>query len=175
MSIVNIQRDGFWLTLDTASDLTWGGNESITVTNPQFNNSGIVNTDVGKAFVKQAKTAAAEEYFAIGVLMAQTPGDNTPFRIKADVAGPDGGGAIIVGYADASPTGTNDHINEPQWLAFVDTFDDVVIVPDNPTYADRALCVALAATSSPTATTVIGSLSVQALAIKPPTMQNAVS
>ena len=48
---------------------------------------------------------------------------------------------------------------------------------DEPTYGDRALCIALViqADGAVTSQNIIGSLSAQRLGTKPPTMHNAVS
>lgn len=168
----NIQRDSYWLNPDTTDNLTWGNNQAIDIAIPDFNNSGSENIVVGTAHAIAQTSINANQMACIGVLMKQVPGDNTPFRIKASV---EDSGMIIVGYADASPTGTNDNINEAYRIPFDKSFDDCVMVPYDSSYETRSLCVAVGSMKQVTSDEVIGCISVQNLGINPPTMQFMVS
>ena len=171
--IVNIQRDGCWTNPDTTDNLTWSSAFTMGSTTPVFNNSGSVNVDVGTAHSVATATYSAGQAEAIGVLMNQIPDDNLPFRVKASVQL---GGAVIIGYADASPSGTDDTINEAYYIPFVYVLDEVIMVPYDSNYDERAICIAVAPQAGSGSSQVqIAQLSVQSLSVKPPTMLNAVS
>lgn len=165
----NIQRDAIWINPDTTDNVGWGSQFSPVAATPVFDNSGSVNVDYGVAQMRENATITAGNVVAAGVLMDKIAGDNVPFRIKACVQL---GGSIIVGWADASPTGSDDNINDAFFIPFVYTFDDLIMVPDSDTYTDRSLCVAIAPQppSGLSASPLVATLSVQSLGVKPPTM-----
>lgn len=168
MSIINIQRDGFWINLDAKASLTWGKGEPITAEIPTCNNNNHMNIAVGVAEARSESEAKDNHVSSIGCLMSQLPGDNTPYRVKATLETKNGSrGAIIVGYADKVTTGRDDRINQASYILFDAKFDDLIMVPYNPEYVDRPLIFALGAYGKP----VVGNISVQTLGITPPTMQ----
>ena len=173
MNLVNLQRDTSWINLSTGSALTWSTGDPLTASTPRFNNSGMVNMDVGMAHARNTVTLTKGTQVAMGCLMYQTVGDNIPFRVKATCTL---GAALIVGYAGPSPTGLEDEINNPVYFPFVNVFDDIVMVPPHAIgFENRALAFAVASTAEQSGEVLIAQLSVQTLAIKAPTMQNAVS
>lgn len=169
----NIARDGYWTNPDDTDNLTWSSAFTAGGGLEVFNNSGTVN--LVEAAVQSVATAtySAGQVEAIGCLMNQVPGDNIPFRVKGCVQL---GGHVIVGYADASPTGSDDNINEAFYIPFVYKIDDVIMIPYDSNYDGRAICIAIAPQApSGSASTQIASLSVQNLAVAPPTILKAVS
>ena len=169
--IVNIHRDGVW-TNPEQSTLNWGSAVAFTGATPVFNNSGSVNVDKGSAYTQSAVTTTAAQMVGIGCLMTQFE-DNTPFRVKANTLTP---ASLIVGYADASPTGADDNINEPWYVPFLYEYDNLIQIPYSSSYDGRAIAIGLfALPGAVTGSAQVGQISVQCLAVKPPTMQNAVS
>ena len=88
---------------------------------------------------------------------------------------------LVVGYAPASPTGSDDVIDQPYFIPFNQgEFDDVIIVPKlldaDPNFG-RALYIGVVFCPGTTVSSLpaIGHISVQNLGIKPPTMHWAVS
>ena len=182
----NISRDATWIEPKTADDLTWPtqtAQNSATVT---VNAKTAVHTDKANATCRAAMTVSSQFLECIGVYMQAPVGDNVPYRVKADlvVVGQSGtfnNQAVVVGYGPASPTGTNDTIDEPYFITFdQQRFDDLIIVPaldsGDPNYG-RPLFVGVAhlAGQAVSGLYCFAHVSVQNLGVKPPTMQNAVS
>lgn len=183
----NIQRDGHWTEPKTANDTTWAADELIANTTAKVNGPSAVSVDKANVHGDNVNTysIAANEQRCIGVFIQEPDGDNTPYRVKAsaNVVGQsqdDTDMAILVGYAPASITGTDDVIEDVYYIPFYGEFDDLIVVPTlvsgDPFY-DRALCFGIAIQSEAGITTkrLLGHLSVQRLATKPPTMAQAVS
>ena len=186
-SAKNIQRDGYWVNPKTSSDIGWSNDTALTSTAPVANL--LTTKQTAKACVQSNATAvtqAIDTQKIIGVLMQEPIADNTPYRIQAGacVVGQShtiDNFAIVIGYAPASPTGTNDTIEDPFYIPFRHSFDGMVIVPhleSGDTYFGRALFVGIAHQAglaiSPTALHIKASLSVQRLGTTPPTMNFAV-
>ena len=109
-------------------------------------------------------------------------GDRVPYRVKAHASGADSAVSfmIAVGYAPASITGTDDIISEPLYLPFHKSIDQLIVVEEEEsgdTYEGRALCFAVIAQADNAGIGdyIRAHISVQNMAVKPPTMQNAVS
>lgn len=144
-----------------------------------------VYDDVAEAVVAPGSqlTISANSKKAMGCYIYQPVADRVPYRIKAHMALAASGFrlAIAIGYAPASPTGSDDAISSARYIPFTGEFDDLILVPaqgSGDTYFGRALAVAIVWITSGTGITTAyfdGHLSVQRLATKPPTMHNAVS
>ena len=183
----NIQRDGLWTKPDSSEDLSFGASVLVSAA-PQVNSDGAVHVDYAQAHsIRTATftTSGVDHCRCMGVLMQPPDGDNTPYRVKASahiqsLADYSEWHAIVVGYAPASPTGSNDQVAQSYWIPFKKHFDDLIMVPaldsGDPNFG-RALVIAVAMCPGPAITnyTAQAQLSVQNLGIKPPTMQNAVS
>ncbi len=178
----NIQRDGIWLSPETARQ-TWSITYPITNTTYAMNSDALVATDQASVISDPASQSLGLGLTtAVGIFIQQPVSDNQPYRIKASMgisALPDynQNGMIIIGYAPASITGSDDLINVPKIICFKNTFDDLVYVDVPVTYADRPLAIMVAPLVGVALVNlnVLGQLSVQNLGVKPPTMQNAVS
>ena len=183
----NIQRDGFWIEPKTADELTWP--TFSTVTSPTFNANAktAVHTDYAQCFARSDMTVGADQIELIGVYMSPPEGDNFPYRVKASMGQLIGGAAahtqcIVIGYGPASPTGSDDAIDEPYIIPFLHGvgFDELITVPaldsgdanfGNPLFFG----VGFMAGSAQSGIFTTACLSVQNLGVKPPTMHNAVS
>ena len=180
-SPVNIQRDAYWTNPDTTDDIALGNSTLQSLTNLDASGPTTVFQDSGSAQVDAATTTiAADNQKTIGVYMAQPDGDNTPYRVKAAcrvMDTPDAEMSIVIGYAPATITGANDLIQDLFYIPFKHNFDDLIMVPESDTYSARALFIGVAIQGGAgiTGKRVNCSISVQRLATKPPTMQNAVS
>jgi hypothetical protein len=178
----NIQRDGIW-TNSLAAKLTWPTETVRSAGNILVNAKTAVHSDVADAAVGEFATITAGYREAIGVYMQEPIGDNAPYRVKAsldiqttlvDIAS-----HLIIGYAPASITGADDDVNQVYVIPIFNSIDELIMVPNlvsGDTYFGRPLFfgIALDASSALTARAT-GQISVQRLAVKPPTMQNAVS
>lgn len=179
----NIQRDGWYLdpngteysfptAVSIAGSPVMSGPSAAAVDYAEAANNAVSGVTIG-----------ADKESAIGVLMDPPSVDRVPYRIKASVEIPNVGDPktfICIGYAPASPTGSGDVITGARYIHFTEDFDDLVIVEpekEGETYYGRALVIALLlrAENAFTDKKVVARLSVQSLAVKPPTMQNAVS
>lgn len=181
----NIQRDGTWIEPKTADDLSWPNASTITAATYTANAKSTVFVDKANAHARANMTLSAGQLELIGVYLLAPDGDNVPYRVKADlcVVGQSGtfnNQAVIVGYGPASPTGTNDTIDEPYIITFdQQRFDDLIMVPaldsGDPNYG-RPLFFGVAhlAGQAVAGLEVCAHISVQNLAVKPPTMLNAV-
>lgn len=182
MSIVNIQRDGIYTMPRSLGVTAWSTPQSIQSANGRFSGSATVRYDIGWITASHSSpvTISQNDYVAIGMWMQQPIGDRVPYRVKANVMFPGDGagqGFIIIGYQDAVPgDGTDDDIMQPIFIPFQSTFDDVITINpqgDLDTYFGRPVAFALgfATSQQVTAAYGIGHLSVQNMAVKPPTMQ----
>jgi hypothetical protein len=186
MSIVNVQRD-FMLLDPDQTELTWPTNSSITGSTINMNADSNVYDDAASAEITDTATVSGNNIETIGCYIHQPIDDRTPYRIKAtaqilDVRMNETFTYVVVGWAPASPTGTNDAIDQPVFIPFTRKCDELILVPhqeSGDTYFGRALAVGvgIAAGSTYGISSKIASatISVQRLGTKPPTMHNAVS
>lgn len=177
----NIQRDAIWVSPETTK-IGWSITYPLTNVQYAMNASAIVAVDQASVISATAAQALAIGLTtAVGIYIQAPFGDNQPYRVKASI-GISGKndfeytGLIIIGYAPAVPTGSDDLIDAPTVINFKNTFDELVMVDVPITFAGRALAIAVAPLISTTlATTTLAQLSVQNLGVKPPTMRNAIS
>lgn len=178
----NIQRDGIFTDLE-ATHYNWA--TATTTTGDTVKVNGDPSVYVDKAFVKSDRGAtcapSATTLQAIGCFIQQPIGDRTPYRVKVScpIADADGKAFIVIGYAPASPSGSDDILaaNENALIPFENTFDDLIIIPSLPegdALEDRALCFGIAVTGA-FSEQLPAHLSVQNLGVKPPTMHNSIS
>lgn len=181
----NIQRDGTYLNPQNARI---GASISADITAPTGNSTGSVNVDVG--FVQYNYGApislTAGQVASFGVLMKPPEKDRHPYRIKIHAGITDGSVldenpeiGLVIGYAPATPTGTDDAIESAAYFPIAgNQFDELFIIEDldilDP-LLDRALYFGIVVVGPVTAGNLYAHLSVQNLGVKPPTMQNAVS
>jgi len=180
----NIQRDGIFLTLDESAGIIPALQSLLTANTATANAAAAVNVEYGEMQIANtAVSISAANQKVAGLYIDQPSKDRQPYRVKAslNIIGIDNNvtdAAIVVGYAPASITGSNDTIDEPNYIPFEHNFDDLIVVAaPTVSYEDRALFVGIAIQSKGGITTeqIRGHLSVQNLGTKPPTMQNAVS
>lgn len=180
----NIQRDGRWTKPETASDLALATETTIITTTIKVNADPVVYVDMAQAHISNAAFAiTTANQRCIGCYLTPPVGDNVPYRVKASITAfgqpvYNNDQAIVIGYAPAVITGTDDIIEDPYYIPFQSSFDDLIIVPalvSGDPFFGRALCIALACQTAQASNHVLGSISVQSLGVKPPTMQNAVS
>ena len=180
-SAKNLQRDGIWIQPKTADELTWSNASAINAATYSANAKTTLHSDKAQAFTRAAMTIAADEVELIGVYFAAPPDDNIPFRVHADmvIVGQSGtlnNGVIVVGYGPASPTGTNDAIDEPYIIPFdQNRFDDVIMLPaldsGDGNYG-RPVFFGVGTVSSQAVSGLycVAHISVQNLGVNPPTM-----
>ncbi|NNE63030.1 MAG: hypothetical protein HKN34_03005 [Gammaproteobacteria bacterium] len=177
----NIQRDGYWIQPKTSADLTWPTASNINAATFTVNAKTALHTDSACASSRAGMTVSASQLECIGVYFAAPPDDNIPFRVKADlnVVGQSGtfnNQAVVIGYGPASPTGSDDVIDEPFLIPFdQQRFDDLIVLPPldsgDANYGRPIFFgVAHLAGQSVTSLFVIASISVQNLGVRPPTM-----
>lgn len=174
MSIVNLQRDGFWVPSAHSQNVQWGDQQAVNTTSLDVNADATVYEDAAKVWAMSAHTITAGQWRGIGAYIKQPVIDNVPYRVKA-YADQDLRPLLIVAIAPATITGSDDHVTPLIVCPFDDgKVDELFMVPVIPTFEDRALCFAIAATQS-SANEEIAALSVQRLATAPPTMAQSVS
>lgn len=183
----NIQRDATWIIPDDTVDLTaWPSATNLNTGQVFANAKTAVHPDVGSCQIRRQMTLAQDQLECVGVYMDPPRGDNTPYRVKANLtmvgmSGTICNGAIVVGYAPASITGSDDIIDNVNIITFdQEPYDDVIMVPpldSGDSNYGRPLFFGVAHLAGQAATNIyaFAYLSVQNLAIKPPTMQNAIS
>lgn len=184
-SAKNVQRDCTWIEPKTADELTWPTASAPDAATITANAKTATHVDKANAYTRATATIAAGTLEVIGVYMNPPEGDNTPYRVKASVVA-DGVGKtttapmIVIGYGPASPTGSNDSIDEPYLIPFTEDCDDIFMVPaldsgdgnyGNPLF----IGVGMMALSAISGLNVVAHISVQHMGVKPPTMQMAVS
>ena len=183
----NIQRDGIWCLPKTSAIQPWSTAFLVGAATGLMSGPAAVNPDVG--FVQSSHTdgqsLSINELVAIGVYLDPPQDDSTPYRVKASVFlmaenAIESNGVLMLGYGPASPTGTDDVIDEPYYIPFGQKLDELLLVQtldsSDPNYG-RPLAFAVCATSGSTTTNqdILAHISVQNLGTKPPTMINAVS
>ncbi len=171
MSLTNIQRDTFWIYPSEQRNLQWSGIQSIHNNLPVCNCAGGVNIDVGMAHARQNISLKLGQMVCIGTLMIQVPKDNSPYRVKARTPGEAG---IIVGYLREQYKSENNVIHDPLMITFNDFYDDILMLPDDIPNRSYPVIFALA-NMDRVSKNKVGTISVQNLGLKPPTMQKAVS
>lgn len=176
MSVINIARDAIWTELKDASDLSWSADVALG-SSFQMSSDGVVYDVTAFAKTKNIVSVTVG-YRSIGVLMKQPSVDTQPFRIKACT----NAGATIcgigIGYAPASPTGSNDVITPFVYIPSDGQFDEVVMVPALPkgdALEDRAIAVAVLMNFASAGADTYAHLSVQRLGVKPPMFAKAIS
>ena len=129
MSLTNIHRDCFHLELKSAEVSL--SSDFLFTAPPTVNSTGIVNDGPVASETSDrdvAVTVAANSYKAMGVLMKPPLVDRTPYRVKAR-----GHGGLVnmllVGYAPASPTGSNDTLDRWNYQSFGFEYDDIIMLP----------------------------------------------
>lgn len=174
MSKTNLRRDATWCFLGEPA-IDWSSGYAITTSKPLTNSDGLVGEDAKSCFSSTtvAPSAKSGEASAVGLLMRPTLLDAGLYRVFARV---EGSARLIVGYAPAAATGSDDEIEKVCQLPFENSFDDVVAVPGLEQTSENfkqplAFAVQIGNSSIP----VCVSLSVQRLAGSPPKMNLAVS
>lgn len=182
--ITNVQRDGVYAIPGTTRRLSWCTPIAVSSAAGQMNAHDAVNYDFGAVVGnhQQSNTLTGGQYTAIGLYIQQPVSERFPYRVKAKVETTNEAtmfGMIMLGYRPSSGTsGTDDTIENPIYLPFKDSFDDLLVIEPNPSgLEDRALAIAVCAVSKGALTnnSIMASLSVQNLGVRPPTMHNAVS
>lgn len=109
MSLTNVNRDSFHLTLNQ-SEIAWSGNGS-----GFFNSSGNVNDS--KAYASSFSVSNIANTSAFGVFMKAPLEERQPFRVKAKIRSDDINNTfLIIGYAPASITGTDDVLTKIKYF-----------------------------------------------------------
>lgn len=178
----NIQRDGIYYEPDgvMVAPTVW-----TIPNNPNLNGPASVFYDYGEvqASAGSSFTSLINQVAGVGLHIEPARVDRVPYRVKASVHMfnfDHNTGVIGIGYGPATVTGLGDTINGVRYIPFKDTFDEVIMVEpemEGDTYYNRpvAFIVALAPKSAVSSDMALLHMSVQNLAVKPPTMQNAVS
>lgn len=177
----NLHRDGMWIKPRTLSNLSWG-------TQTAFGTTQLLANADPSTYDNQAQAHAYDANFGltngnvkvIGCYMKEPTGDNTPYRV---IAGQEIVGQydviyssfLVVGYAPASPTGTDDTIDQVFLIPFVSEFDGLLVVPpldDSDANYGRALFigVGVACDANLSSQDIMACISVQRLATTPPTL-----
>lgn len=181
----NIQRDCTFAQPLTSGLLDFATESTLNQPTCLMNSSGSTNVDFASCQSDHTATYSltAANKRALGVLMQPPVADRVPYRIKASAINPYVATkfAIVIGYAPASPSGSDDSIDEPVYIPFTEVFDDTVIVETldsgDGNYG-RALAIGVAMIADATGLTtdpVLVHLSVQNLSVKPPTMAQAIA
>lgn len=180
--IVNLRRDGFFHDIyDTGkssfSAALAGSVKALTV------NAGDLTVYDTFASLRVDRTAgvtcAAASWRGAGCFISQPGADMTPYRVKAYARTliPTTNFAIIVGYAPATITGSDDALAENIVIPFDTSFDQLLMIPKLPegdTYEDRALAFGILIGEC-TSQLVQAHLSVQKLSVSPPAFAQSVS
>lgn len=167
MSLGNIRRDSTWIDLKPGNFIDWSKAYQVK-SNMVCNNTGMVNYDISAIQAKGIVTTTKGQTVAIGTLMAQIPGDNIPYRVKAMISGK---GVLVIGYAQKKVSGISDSIVNPFHIYFDNRYDDIIMVPPaSMEYRDRSLIFAIATLGARKSEEVVGNISVQNLALKSPQM-----
>lgn len=182
----NIQRDAIWTKPETASDLGWPLDTLVTATNAVANADPTVYTDVANAHTgANLISITASNKQTIGCYLKAPEGDNTPYRVKAfsTIYNSDKDQfrtMITIGYGPAAITGSGDTIEDIYEIPFISGIDELIMVPalsSGDTYFGRALFIGVTVAADSTITTKVAStcISVQNLAVAPPSMIYSVS
>ena len=171
-SLTNIDRDSLWYT-----NLLVTARQSWPATDFRYNSDGAVYDHI--ASVKSATgalTTGVGVYRSIGVNMKAPIEEYTPYRVKARL--PTGRkGVIVIGYAQATITGTEDLISEVQSIPFHEKFDEIIninYVDSTSTYYGRPIAITVSAEEVATES-VWAFMSVQNLGVAPPSYAKGVS
>ena len=146
MNLWNLQRDQTHIVPSTGSGPGWNGFASLANSRIFANSSGVVQQIIASEN-QQLQTIGGANWYASGLLIARPGVDASPFRVKVSTESfhPQW---LVMGYAPASPTGTNDQIDLctfiPVGTETYDTYcyDDVIRWPavlEGDPYYDRAL------------------------------------
>ena len=181
----NIQRDAIFVEPDPTA-YAWSTAVTIGL-DPKINGPASQQVDFCSvtADVSTNYTHNSGSVRGIGCYFQSIDVERTPFRIRASVQDEGTyrdrfGGCIVIGYIEASPSGTDDVISGATYIPFQNELDELVIVEpevSGETYYQRGVAFGLLLNpyASITSSKQFAYLSVQNLGIKPPTMQNAVS
>jgi hypothetical protein len=162
MNLKNISRDSFWTGKLDDYIQSWS---SHATNQHRYSSDGAVYQDVGT--VKSNGGSIASGFSGIGVQMDQPLQEHVPYRVKVYVP-TDDDVYLGIGYADASPTGTDDTINSPNYYHLIGELDEIFMINNQEsgdTYDGRSLVFGIF-----TANTQIyyAHLSVQKLDVVPP-------
>lgn len=177
MSLTNISRDGIHVLPQRGKYAP--SNEVTLISNTlQVNADPAVYSDIASAKLAHNTMAlTAQNWKAIGCYMKQPNEDKTPFRVKASCL--DGfEPALVIGYAPAIITGTDDLIYKLTSIPFHQNLDEIIMLdPVDADHGDggKAICFALALTSTVSDKRLLGTLSVQNLGISPPPHAKGIS
>lgn len=163
MNLVNLARDSFWFapSIKQADKIGWSTSGS-----SRMNSDGLVKNVVG--CVRSTGSSSTGQTNGVGVFMKAPTLDIIPFRVKAHVQDQGNSLRLLIGYAPATITGTNDDLLEPNTIVIHDNFDEIFMVPNvasGDTYYERPIGFAVQA-DNVTAANVY--MSVQNLAVAPP-------
>lgn len=179
----NLHRDGTYIGPEQAL-VAWSNGNAVGAAGSEFSGPAAIQTDFA---LVQADYTVTETHnlgngYGIGLYFENPLTDRVPYRVKAsiNVEGAwdyDHSAMIVVGYGIASPTGSNDAIEDPRYIPFNKNFDDLIIVEKSASHTTLPLAIGLIHAPAQTVTTkhIFGQLSVQCLGTSPPTMHNAVS
>lgn len=182
MSLTNIKRDGFHLEVKNTNESAWSST-FVTTADTALINAGDPSVKdefaSARADMTSGVSVAAASWKGIGCYISPPGVDMTPYRVKAYAMNLYGTAdfRLVIGYAPASITGTDDTLSPINVLPFGYNFDDIIMVPALPAgdpLEGRALAFGLML--GETATSVIyAALSVQKLSVAPPAFAQAVS
>lgn len=166
MNLKNIARDATWLLGLSSAGVGWSTSAGLA------NSNGTVHEEVATVFSTGASSGAATQ--TVGCYLSQTPGDNQPYRVKAHVPVNDNM-YIVLGYAPATITGTDDAIVGYKYVHLVGEMDDIFMFPkldSGHAYYQRPIFVGIVSENASASNCL---LSVQKLAVSPPQFAIAVS
>ena len=184
----NIQRDCHFVQPLTSGRVVFSTAVAIGSPTANMNSSGSASVDFASEQANQdsTKSIATNSLSCIGVLMNPPDADRVPYRVKARAIAWDVSirFAIVVGYAPASPSGSDDTIDEVVYLPFPfdgNEFDECLIIEaldsGDGNYG-RAVAIGIAAINVGGSTVndyLVGHISVQNLSVRPPTMAQAIA
>jgi hypothetical protein len=170
MSLTNIQRDSLHVAeLVNTAQVPW------STTADTYSSDGSVYD--AQANVKPTATAIATSgSHYLGLNMSPPTLDRIPYRVKAYVPS-DIESVLMLAYAPTSITGTNDALSQFNLIPFNGKFDDVIMIhahDSTHTYYERPIVFAIGVKNE-NGNTIRGWLSVQNLAVSPPSFAMGVS
>ena len=178
MSIVNLKRDGFWTTLKSTDEVAVATERQVNTETLYMSGDATVYDEFISARFQHtvAPTISANHFTSIGGYIRQPESETVPYRVKACANPTYQICAVGIGYAPATPTGTDDEIDPVAIFPFEDCFDELFMIPaldSGDSLYGRSLAFALICYYS--AGFLSGGISVQRLATAPPQFSQSVS
>ena len=172
MSIVNIDRDGFWSTLHAADEIAFSTEGLISAGSIKLNSDGTVYDEYGTARADHdtVPTVTAANWRAVGCLMTPPQDETVPYRVKVNANSTNFVAHLGIGYAPASPTGSDDVISDVAVFHVQNELDGLFMIPAlDSGHADygKALAFCYIITYN-TGAYGVGGISVQRLGTAPP-------